>query len=451
MDGWASHIESDFPESKHVREHATEAGIQPDEQNLHEPFEPSESEHIPCSFESRIVELQNRGAATPIECISTQEFMYFSQLKRKLADDMGKLATFQDSDAEATLCHEFVRGLAAKGPGLLGRRQWPCGDGGPEQEGSVWLHIECRAAGTDIHNDDAVDMQRNIQRHLQQANSFNGGRRLAGQLFSGKNCRNNQGNGLDNTCTLQIALLADDWKVVNGKVHGIIGAAVLSIYGPAFGYMPFFAVQESLRGKGWGTAFARAQLAVLRFLGVKTLVVEAIVDFDTDQVVRFWEDKVGFARCSHEAMDSQQPHTNASCASRICGMTVRQMNGTYNEITCLMFRGTEVDWKLASKLGYPEVPALGGLDVSGGWSAVPHFDGGMWQLDSLQITSTVDTGCVEVTACAWSGESGELSVSSACTVNSAVNVEETTCDESSSLEPQGTAGQVLSQDSLFYF
>lgn len=391
-------------------------GTRGEEKSLHEPFDSSDSERIGCGQQCNIphwtelgtshsVDLETRGAATPIECISLEVFIYLSQMKRLFPDGMGKLCTFQDSEEVAPHSHEFVRGLAAKGPELLGIKQWPCGDRDPdsiqrdlqsgEHEESVWLHIECVAAGTNEcmakgtrTQTQVRTMQHSVRRQL---TPFFNGKLFPIQAIGGVNGRYNTEASmplnLDNSCVLAIALLDDAGS-------NIIGSAVLSIYGPALGYLPFFAVKEPLHGKGWGARFGRSLTAVLRFLGVEVMIVEACADIPTrcERVVRFWEQKVGLERCSDEYFDNQEVQTNESRGIRICGSTVREMTGIFAfPDCCMMFRSTAQGWKVGHSQ-VPPLPAHGDLDVCGGLGAVPRIDPDICQRVYTKDQLTSDSG-----------------------------------------------------------
>jgi GNAT superfamily N-acetyltransferase len=147
---------------------------------------------------------------------------------------------------------------------------------------------------------------------------------------------------LDNQSALQIALLDD----AGGNV---VGAAIMCVHGPAFGYLPFFAVSQAQRGKGLGSSFARALCSVLRWMGVDTLIVEVCVDPATcdDKVVRFWR-RAGWEPCTDEYFDNIEKLTNTQRSQRVSGVAVRSMAGVYAFTdACLMFRGTAAEWNLA--------------------------------------------------------------------------------------------------------
>jgi hypothetical protein len=88
---------------------------------------------------------------------------------------------------------------------------------------------------------------------------------IPGPALAGRNLRADTDApmplNLDNRASLQIALLDDAEKQV-------IGAAVLCVHGPAFGYLPFSAITQAQRGAGLGSSFALALCSELRYLGV---------------------------------------------------------------------------------------------------------------------------------------------------------------------------------------
>lgn len=305
-------------------------------------FEKSSNEVASFKVEQKLFsdsELLNDS--TPVECTSLEEFIWWSQVKQAFPDCARRLVNFQDSGVDAPLSHKFVLSLAAQGPHtLLGVRDWPCSEGGQE---TVRLHIECVAAGTRNADPAANRIRHKVMRLLLK--EFNKSY-LPGPAMAGRNLRHDTERkmplNLDNRSALHIALL-------DGSDGSVIGAAVLYIHGPAFGYLPFFAISQDHRGQGVGSKFAWALVGVLRHLSVDALVLEASVNPATrdQRVVRFWETKVGFARASDEYFDCQEKLTNISRHSRVSGWAIRAMSGVYGfPDGCIMFRGTKRGWRV---------------------------------------------------------------------------------------------------------
>jgi hypothetical protein len=202
-----------------------------------------------------------------IECDDLASFVWWSQVKRPYSSV--QLATFQDWKAAAPLSHQMISDMAVHGPReLLGLRQWPCQVRGGQP---VQLHIECVAAGTQNGCTAANRMRAQIMRLLTKEFSR---KYISGPVLAGRNLRDDVHatipHNLNNRAALQIALLDASGQVV--------GAAITYIHGPAFGYLPFFAISPAQRGSGLGSRFAQALRSVLRFLRVQALVVEACVD-----------------------------------------------------------------------------------------------------------------------------------------------------------------------------
>jgi GNAT superfamily N-acetyltransferase len=340
-----------------------------------------------------------------------------------------KLSTFQDPKKAAPLSHQLLASLAHSGPqGLLGVRQWPC----EEQEGgqTVSLHIECVAAGTQNGSSAANRMRAQVMRLLTKDFSR---KHVGGPVLAGRNLRDHADAemplNLDNRAALQIALLDAGGNVV--------GAAIMYVHGPAFGYLPFFAVSQAQRGKGLGSSFARALCSVLRWMGVDTLIVEACVNPATrdDKVVGFWR-RAGWEPCTDEHFDNVEELTNTQRSQRVSGAAVRCMAGVYAFTdACLMFRGTAAGWNLA---GGPRVVLPAWIQERNCSVEVPLATEPSGQLASLAAMANVggghECGTEEVAA----GDdliaaavpdrahaSGELSVS--------------VCDIKMSLRPQQSA------------
>jgi GNAT superfamily N-acetyltransferase len=144
---------------------------------------------------------------------------------------------------------------------------------------------------------------------------------------------------MDHTAGLQIAAVRDDGK-------DIFGAAVVYMLGPALAYIHGLAVLDSHKGRGCGTRFVGAVLSVLRKIGIQAVALEALAG-DDDSVVGFWR-RCGFEACTDERFDADAARTDTDRARRVCGRTLRVMEGTFNFAgTLAMFRGTAEGWSLA--------------------------------------------------------------------------------------------------------
>jgi ribosomal protein S18 acetylase RimI-like enzyme len=277
----------------------------------------------------------------PVECDDVASFIWWSQVKRRYS--RVHLATFQDSKAAAPLSHQLLSDMAVHGPqGLLGVRRWPCEVPGAEP---VQLHIECAAAGT--RNGCAAANRMRVQLMRLLTKDFSR-KYISGPVLGGRNLRDRVHatipHNLDNRAALQIAFLDESSQQV-------VGAAIMYIHGPAFGYLPFFAVSPEQRGSGLGSRFAGALCSVLRFLRVQALVVEACVDPATrdDRVVRFWQ-RAGLEKCTDEYFDNYEPHTNTQRSQRVSGCAIRGMSGVFAfPDSCIMFRGTAEGWSLGAE------------------------------------------------------------------------------------------------------
>jgi GNAT superfamily N-acetyltransferase len=258
---------------------------------------------------------------------------------------MASLTTFQDSRVAAPLSHQLLSSLAAHGPQqLLGVRQWPAHEQGGQ---AVTLHIECVAAGTPNGSKAANKTRGQVMRLLTKDFSR---KYIPGPVLAGRNLRGNTDAtmplNLDHRAALQIALM-------DAAGEKVVGAALMYLHGPAFGYLPFFAVSQAQRGNGLGSRFAQALCSVLRCLRVDTLVVEACVDPATrdDKVVGFWK-RAGLEPCTDEHFDNRERHTNSQRSQRLSGSAIRSMSGVFAfPDACIMFRGTGVGWRLEESPG----------------------------------------------------------------------------------------------------
>ena len=157
----------------------------------------------------------------------------------------------------------------------------------------------------------------------------------------------------DNRNMMQIALLDESGKC-------IVGAAVLYLQGPAFGYIPYFAISRTHRGQGWGGKFVQALRSVLRHLGVSALLTEAD---KKAKVQRFWR-HAGLVPCTDEVLDKQKEITTQRRTSRVCGTTFRNdmstsLLATWD--TVFMFCGTALGWEPQDS--QVAVPTVGSKDL----------------------------------------------------------------------------------------
>ena len=286
------------------------------------------------------------------------------------------LATFQDqalpshSAHFAPISHAFVGTLEERSRGVLGTHTWPCEELPPGMAGkqTVRLHIMCKAAGTNVvckanrnNPEDSINrkMRNDIQKML--GKGFPGsrfpswaleGRNLLSDMFDEplnitrrktkegdwNECSNFE--KWDNSSMLQIALLGDEDEVV--------GAALLYLNGPGFGYLPYLAVGPKRRG--WGLKFVHGILAVLRHYRVGALLVDSVIDDmerDAGHVPSFWR-RAGLERSSNDIYDDHRAHTEATRHMRINASAFRKTAGKFDFFeTVLMFRGTAVGWKLS--------------------------------------------------------------------------------------------------------
>lgn len=292
-------------------------------------------------------ELLLRVKPPKIEPLCLEDVIFWSQMKRIDPQVVKRLTNYQDNHKFAPVSHEFVRGLADRQQDFLGRRQWDCQEDGLEYgddgQCSVWLHIECAAAGTNSDRGSPKLMRSKVMQILGAA--FNEDlvpkSALRGDDMRSKDCTVHAPLNWDNRSMLQIALLDEAGRHIRG-------AAIVYLNGPAFGYVPFFAVAEAHRGNGMGSKFARALISVLRCVGVNTLILEACVNPKVlGKVVRFWEKAAGLERCTDEKEDDQALLTNGARAHRVCGSTIRGSTGVFDfPDGIFMYRGTKRGWKV---------------------------------------------------------------------------------------------------------